>query len=135
MAVYRQEFTFTTEYGKVYDITAKVLEVVEASGIKDGLVNIFAPHATGVLFLGEIEPNIAKDYWQLMEKLAPFGAGWAHDTIDSNAHAHLRSFLIGTSLVVPLARGRLLLGTWQRIGFLETDGHRLRRVVVTVVGE
>ena len=126
-----KEISFETQKGDVVDLTAKVEAAVE--GVKEGLVNVFAPHATGVLIIGENEPNIDRDYLRLMEKLAPEHGGWAHDRIDDNAHAHLRSALFGASLTIPVHEGRLALGTWQRIMFLEFDGPRHRRVLVTVV--
>jgi secondary thiamine-phosphate synthase enzyme len=122
---------FETQKGDVVDLTAKVEAAVE--GVKEGLVNVFAPHATGVLIIGENEPNIARDYVRLMEKLAPERGGWAHDKIDDNAHAHLRSVMFGASLTIPVKDGKLALGTWQRIMFMEFDGARHRRVIVTVV--
>ena len=124
---------FETSEREVVDLTASVEEIVRRSKVSEGVANIFAPHTTGVLFLGEYEPNIAKDYLKLAEKLAPEGAGWDHDKIDSNAHAHLRSAIFGASICVPIKDGRLMLGTWQRIIFVENDGPRRRRVIVTVV--
>ncbi len=135
MAVFIEEIVFETEKGRTFDLTKKVKEIVKKSGIKNGIANVFAPHATGVLFLGEFEPNINEDYLNLLAKLAPEGAGWKHDLIDNNAHAHLRSMLVGTSICIPVKNSELLLGTWQRIIFVENDRDRVRRVVVSLVGE
>jgi len=125
-----KEIGFETRKGDVVDLTQHVEVAVE--GVKEGLANVFAPHATGVLIIGENEPGINKDYLRLMEKLAPEQGGWHHDKIDDNAHAHLRSALFGASLTIPVRDGKLALGTWQRIMFLEFDGPRHRRVLVTV---
>lgn len=126
-----KEIGFETRKGDVVDVTAKVEAAVEK--VKEGIVNVFAPHATGVLIIGENEPNIARDYLRLMDKLAPERGGWYHDKIDDNAHAHLRSAMFGASLTIPVRDGKLALGTWQRIMFLEFDASRHRRLLVTVV--
>ena len=126
----QNEIIFETEKGQIVDITDKIEEFV---GKGSGLANIFAPHATGVLVIGENEPRIADDYKRLMESLAPEGGGWKHDSIDSNAHAHLRSALFGTSLTIPFTDGKLILGTWQRIMFIEWDGSRKRKIIVTSI--
>ena len=129
------EIHFETKKGDVVDLTERVQEVVNGSGVREGIVNVFAPHATGVLFLGEYERLVNMDYLDLLESLVPEGKGWNHDRIDDNAHAHLRSMLVGSGVTVPVSGARLLLGTWQRIIFVETDGTRRRRVIVTVVGK
>jgi len=126
----QKEISFETEKGQVVDVTDQIEELI---GKGSGITNIFAPHATGVLIIGENEPRIADDYKRLMESLAPEGGGWKHDSIDSNAHAHLRSAMFGTSLTIPFADGKLILGTWQRIMFIECDGSRTRRILVTMV--
>ncbi len=126
------EFEFSTRDGDVLDLTDRVQELIPPDA--SGLVSVFLPHATGVLFLGEYEPGINRDYRELAERLAPRGAGWSHDRIDSNAHAHLRSAIFGAGVVVPVRGGRLQLGTWQRIIFVENDGPRKRRAIVTLIG-
>lgn len=126
----QKEISFETEKGQVIDITDQIEELIEKGA---GIASIFAPHATGILIIGENEPRIAEDYKRLMESIAPEGGGWKHDSIDSNAHAHLRSALFGTSLTIPFTDGKLILGTWQRIMFIECDGSRRRKLVVTLV--
>ena len=128
----QEELNFSTSLGDVVDLTEDVACVVTRSGVKSGLVNVFAPHATGVLFLGESEQGINRDYVRLMKELAGEGKGWMHDRIDSNAHAHLRSALFGASVTVPVVDGKMAVGVWQRILFVENDRNRSRRVIVTV---
>ena len=126
------EINFQTKKGQVFDLTEEIQNLIARTGVT-GIINIFAPHATGVLMLGENEPGIAKDYFRIMENLVPEQIGWDHDKIDKNAHAHLRSALFGASTTVPVVDGKLMLGTWQRILFVETDGDRHRRILLTWV--
>ena len=128
------ELALKTQEGKIYDLTDKISGKLPKN-LESGLVNVFAPHATGILFLGENEPGINADYQKLLGRLAPEGpeGEWQHDRIDSNAHAHLRSALMGASLTIPVRDGRLQLGTWQRILFMEADGDRERRFILTFV--
>ena len=127
------EIQLQTRKGQVYDLTGQAQKLIGKSGVKHGLANIFTPHATGILFIGEGEPNINADYVKLLKKLAPERGGWAHDRIDNNAHAHLRSALVGASVCIPIRDGRLAFGTWQRLLFVEADGDRNRRFIITVV--
>ena len=131
----QESFEFETRKGEMYDITAKVEEIVESSGVREGIVNVFAPHATGVLFIGEFEPNLCEDYRKLLSDVVREDEGWKHNLIDDNATAHLRSALVGCSLSIPVRDSKMLLGTWQRIIFFENDRNRIRRIVVTVVGD
>lgn len=127
------KFEMETRKGQVYDLTDQVQKLVADSKVEHGLANLFAPHATGILFIGEGEPNINSDYIKLLKKLAPERGGWAHDQIDNNAHAHLRSALVGASICIPVRDNQLALGTWQKLLFVEADGDRHRRFMVTVV--
>jgi len=116
------------------NITGRVLEAVERSGIRDGVVAIFTPHTTVGLFVNEDEGGLKRDLEKVLSRLLPEGAGYLHDAVDDNAHAHLRSIILGQSLVIPLNDGKLLLGTWQSIFLAEFDGPRRRRVYVKIIG-
>ncbi|MBR9681653.1 MAG: YjbQ family protein [Candidatus Altiarchaeota archaeon] len=127
------DITLTTRKNQIYDLTEQIHQRLSNRDLKNGLLNIFAPHATGILFLGENEAGINSDYLKFMEKIAPERGGWAHDKIDNNAHAHLRSAFMGTSPNVPVRDGKLQLGTWQKILFAETDGDRERKFILTFI--
>ncbi len=136
MPVYTADFTVTTSQRfEIVDITDRVEEVVEKSGIRNGVVMVFVPHATAAIILNEYEPRIASDYVELIKQLFKPDYPWRHNEIDNNAHAHLASAVIGPSRCIPLFNGRLWRGTWQNILLVELDGPRTRRVVVQVVGE
>jgi secondary thiamine-phosphate synthase enzyme len=114
---------------EIIDITDEVQKAVQG----DGIVLVYTPHTTTAITVNEDEKGLLEDILGMLKKLIPSGAGYRHDRIDNNADAHLRASIIGNSAVIPLENGRLLLGTWQRILFIELDGPRRRRVYVKVV--
>ncbi len=121
---------------QVINITPQVEQVVHDSGIKEGLVHIFVPHATAAVITNEYEPRIVSDYIEWIMKSVPPDYGWRHNEIDNNAHAHIASALIGPSRTFPIHNNEIVRGTWQEIMLLELDGPRsLRRVIVEVIGE
>lgn len=119
---------------EVVKITRIVEETVSESGIRDGHVLVFVPHATAAVAINEYEPRIAEDYLLWVKNVIPPGAGWRHDEIDDNAHAHIASLVIGQSRVLPVSEGRMVRGTWQEVLLLEFDGPRRRTIVVQVHG-
>jgi len=132
--IYTESFTFKTRGPiDIVDITDKVASIVSRSGIKNGIAHIFAPHATGIIAITEYEEGLLEDIRALLEKLVPSNASYRHP---SNAHAHLRSLLFSPEKTVPVVEGRLGLGTWQSIMFIETDIYpRTRTIIVNVMGE
>ncbi len=138
MRVYTKEFTLrTSQHQQLIDITQEVTAIVKSSGIKNGICNVFAPHATAGIILNEsADPNIAIDFFNAINRAIPERAGYLHDRIDSNAAAHIKSAIVGAGKIIPVVEGRLILGTWQAIMFVELDGPRgHRRIVVQVMGE
>ncbi|NLJ07834.1 MAG: YjbQ family protein [Sphingobacteriales bacterium] len=123
----------TTEREKLYDITAEVEKIVSLSGVKEGMVHIYAQGATAAIMIQENwDESVQKDVIHLLRKLIPKGI-WLHDNQDGNGDAHLKAGLVGPSEIVPVINGKLGLSTWQNIFFCEFDGPRKdRRVVVTV---
>ncbi|NLJ56523.1 MAG: YjbQ family protein [Firmicutes bacterium] len=126
----------TTTREALYDITTQVTAAVEQSGIKNGLVSVYAQGATAAIMIQENwDESVQNDVITLLRKLIPYG-GWEHDQQDGNADAHLKSGLVGPSETIPLINGSLGLSTWQNIFFCEFDGPRQkRRIVVTVTGK
>ncbi len=120
---------------EIVDITDRVVEEVRRSNVQNGIAVIYSIHTTTAVVLNEGEKGLLEDLETMLEKLIPRGAGYRHDVIDSNADAHLRATLLGNSIVIPVDGGRPVLGTWQRVLFVELDGPRNRRVAVSVVGE
>jgi secondary thiamine-phosphate synthase enzyme len=137
MKVYQDEFEIkTSKRTELIDITNKVEDVVKKSKIKNGVCNVFVPHATAAVILNENETGLVSDIIDKIEKEFPVGAGYRHDRIDDNADSHLASGFIGQSKVIPLNDNRLLRGTWQQVFVIELDGPRsARKVIVTIIGE
>ncbi|WP_372824098.1 secondary thiamine-phosphate synthase enzyme YjbQ [Pyrococcus kukulkanii] len=122
----------TSKEVEIIDITEKVREIVRKSGVEDGIVVVFTKHTTAGIIINENESGLISDLEKTLEKLIPKGAGYSHDRIDNNAHSHLRAIILGSSVVIPVENGRLALGTWQSVLFVELDGPRTREIYVKV---
>jgi secondary thiamine-phosphate synthase enzyme len=118
------------------DITDAVRNVVDHSGIRDGLINIYAQGATAAIMVQENwDDSVQTDVINLLSQQIPQGV-WLHDAQDGNGDAHLKAGLVGPSETIPLINGKPGLSTWQNIFFCEFDGPRSdRRVVVTVISD
>ncbi len=121
---------------QLVDITSRVAEITRLSGIKNGLVTVYAQGATAAIMIQENwDDSVQTDVVELLRRLIPKGI-WRHDQQDGNGDAHLKSGLVGPSETLPLIDGRLGLSTWQNIFFCEFDGPRQdRKVVVTVLAD
>ncbi|MDW8084492.1 MAG: secondary thiamine-phosphate synthase enzyme YjbQ [Candidatus Caldarchaeum sp.] len=119
------------------DVSDKVERVVEKSGIRNGVVNVFSLHTTMALYLNENESNLRRDILEFLEKLAPQKEGYHHDAIDptANTFSHLRSILLSPVITLPVQDGKTVRGTWQSIIAAEFDGPRTRKIMVQVLGE
>jgi len=123
---------YSKERTHLVDITAEVEQIVQESGIKEGICYLYTPHTTAGLTINEnADPTVTTDILTVLNKLVPFSGGYRH--IEGNSAAHIKSSLIGTSLLLFVSGGKLLLGTWQGVYFCEFDGPRRRKVLVKVV--
>jgi len=118
---------------ELIDITDSVRAAVKETGITDGICVISTRHSTGSIIINENESGLKKDILGMFENLVPENKSYAHNQIDNNAHAHLRAVLLGMSETVPVEDGHIVLGTWQRIFFVELDGPRRRSVNIKIV--
>jgi len=136
---YQTQLAFTTKgHGDMHDLTGHVAKAVSSSAIRTGTANLFNVGSTAALGTIEFEPGLQHDLPAILDKLIPPGRNYGHEQAwhDGNGHSHLQATLLGPSLTVPIAEGKLLLGTWQQIFHLECDVRgRQRVVVVTVVGD
>lgn len=123
----------TTTRTELIDITDRVRAIVKESGVKDGICIISTPHTTGGIIVNENEHRLRTDILGMLEMLVPENKSYAHDSIDNNAHAHLRAVLLGNSAAIPIEDSHLILGTWQSIFFVELDGPRNRSVNVKII--
>lgn len=119
---------------EIIDITHDINDILNKGKIKDGIVNIFARHSTAGIVINENESGLVKDFQNIIESLIPENNNYLHDRIDNNADSHIRSFFIGSSETIPIENGSLSLGTWQSVFFVELDGPRNRKFVITVMG-
>lgn len=111
---------------QLIDITREAAALIPAEA--DGALILATPHTTAGLLLNEHEPGLVRDIEAALDRLAPSGADYAHNRIDDNADAHLRAIILGPALVIPVEEGRLALGRWQRVFFVELHGPRDREV-------
>jgi len=132
--VINRSYSFTTK-GEIdfIDLSDKIQEEVSLSGIQNGLVHIFAPHATGILILTENDDALLEDIKALLEELVPKHKAYKHP---SNAHSHLRSILFQPDRTLPIVNGNITFGTWQSLLFVETDVYpRKRTIIIQIMGE
>ncbi|MCD6470287.1 YjbQ family protein [Candidatus Bathyarchaeota archaeon] len=126
---------------EVIDVTSRVSEIVERSGVKNGLANVWIPHTTAAIAVNEHDMDLWDDILTVMEKLVPIKGNYRHNAKygwiprEQNAHAHILNCLIKPAVTLPIENGRMLIGTWQSILFIEMDGPRTRTVYVHVLGE
>ena len=133
--MFRKVFDLKTdERIEIIDITPEIQLIVEQSHYKNGIVNIYSRHSTSGLVINENESGLLKDFKSTLETLIPSTGNYNHNCIDNNADAHIKSFLIGSSETIPLYHGKLDVGTWQSVFFVEFDGPRTRKITVTVMG-
>lgn len=126
----------TNSHEGLFDITYEVRDIVSKSGVRNGLVNIYAQGATAAIMIQENwDESVQRDVVTLLRKLIPSGI-WQHDMQDNNGDSHLKAGIVGPSESIPVIEGKMGLSTWQNIFFCEFDGPRQKRtIVVTVLGE
>jgi secondary thiamine-phosphate synthase enzyme len=139
LAVISKDLSIRTKgENDILDITKKVSEAVAETKLESGIVTVFVPGSTGALTTIEYEPGLLADFPNILERIAPRNMSYEHDRRwhDGNGHSHVRASLIGPSITVPFTNGRLTLGTWQQIVFVELDVRsRVRNLVLQVIGE
>jgi secondary thiamine-phosphate synthase enzyme len=130
----------STERIELVDLTARVMDLVRATGVREGLVSLWSMHTTSALFINESQRALHADIKTVLGQLVPRDANWMHndpersDCDRMNADSHLRAMLLGHSLALQVSDGQVVLGQWQRILMAELDGPRPRQVRVQVFG-
>lgn len=116
------------------DITSKIQQLVQESGIRSGICTVFVPHTTAGITINEnADPDVVTDILKEVNKIVPFNDGYRH--MEGNSAAHIKASLFGFSVQVIVEEGRLQLGTWQGIYFCEFDGPRSRKAYVKIMGQ
>jgi len=122
----------TSSRTEMVNITREVASLVERSGVSEGICTVYVPHTTAGVMINEgADPAVAQDISSKLDDLVPWRGGYRH--MEGNSAAHIKSSLLGSSVVVPIRDGGLRLGTWQAIFFCEFDGPRHRKVEVSLV--
>jgi secondary thiamine-phosphate synthase enzyme len=145
-----ENHSFTTSRCMEFvDVTDDLVEMVERSGVSDGMALVYSPHTTCSIVINERESGFIRDFGDVVEGLVPKSAAYRHDDMAlrtenledddhdvPNGHAHCRQGLIASaSQAIPIVQGALQLGRWQRVFFLELDRARDRRVLMQVMGQ
>lgn len=127
---------FNTKKKREYtDITDEVENVLDKSGIKEGMALVSAMHITAGVWVNDHEDGLLQDIDKWLEELAPFNIDYKHHrTGETNGDAHLKSLLVHNQVIVPVTGGKLDLGPWQRVYYAEFDGKRRKRVIIKVMG-
>nr|MDO8135417.1 secondary thiamine-phosphate synthase enzyme YjbQ [Candidatus Njordarchaeum guaymaensis] len=122
----------------ITDITRAVEAILARSKLQDGVITIFVPGSTGALTTIEYEDGLLQDLPLALERIAPKNVVYEHEKRwhDGNGHSHVRASIIGPSISVPFVKGKLTLGTWQQLVFVELDTRsRSRDLIAQVVGK
>ena len=123
----------TAKQFEIIDITSMVNESID---INQGIVSIFSKHSTSAIVVNENESGLLSDLEFMLDNIVSDKYSYNHDRIDNNARSHLKSFLLSSSESLPVKDGKLDLGTWQSLFFIELDGPRHARTInLTMVGE
>lgn len=137
MKFHTEYLTFNTKKHREYiHLTPQVEDAVEKSGVREGMVLVSAMHITASIFVNDNEEGLLGDIDEWLEKLAPYRKDYRHHrTGEENGDAHLKNLLMHHEVILPITRGRLDLGPWQRVFYGEFDGQRSKRVIIKVMGE
>jgi len=130
----RDVITISTQRREMLvDITDAVKRVVSDSGVRNGIVNIYAQGATAAIMIQENwDQSVQTDVVNFLQKIIPQGV-WLHDQQDGNGDSHLKAGLVGPSETIPLIEGKLGLSTWQNIFLCEFDGPRSERTILCTI--
>jgi secondary thiamine-phosphate synthase enzyme len=145
MKIYKQELELQSNTQiEFIDITDKVREILEKSGIREGQVTVFSLHTTASIVVNHNEPMLIQDFMRTLYRLVPVSDRYSHDLFElnrskvsdgrSNGHSHCKAILLGISKTIPIEKGRVALSNKQNIFFVELDGARKRNVLVQVIG-
>ena len=116
------------------DITSDINQLIQKSETDEGLCMIYVPHTTAAVTINEsADPSVKSDILMVLNQIIPWEANYRH--LEGNSPAHIKSTLVGSSELIAIENGRMILGTWQGIFFCEFDGPRTRKVYVRIVAE
>ena len=139
MKIYRGEINVKTSgEGDLVNLNGKIEEQVKKSGVREGILHLFAVGSTVALTTIEYEEGLREDLFNVLERVAPRNVEYKHHLRwgDYNGHSHVRASIIGPSISIPIGEGRPILGTWQQVVLVELDTRpRSRKIIATIIGE
>jgi secondary thiamine-phosphate synthase enzyme len=139
MKIYRGEINVKTSgEGDLVNLNGNIEEQVKKSGVREGILHLFAVGSTVALTTIEYEEGLREDLFNVLERVAPRNAEYKHHLRwgDYNGHSHVRASIIGPSISIPIGEGRPILGTWQQVVLVELDTRpRSRKIIATIIGE
>jgi secondary thiamine-phosphate synthase enzyme len=139
LMIYSDTISFSTKgFSDIIDITERVDAISKKANMRDGIITVFCPGSTGSVTTIEYESGVLSDLRRAIEMLVPSDIPYDHDRRwgDGNGFSHVRAALLKPSLTIPLVTGKLALGTWQQVVFIDFDNRpRKRKIVVTVIGK
>ena len=122
----------TSRQTEFLDITREVEKVIVNTRVLDGLDLVFIPHKTEGITINEgADPSVQEDILKILNQVIPSKGPYRHG--EGNSPAHIKSSLIGSSVLIMIENGRMVLGTWQSLFFCEFDGPRTRKVLVKII--
>jgi len=122
----------TTTRDETIDITSLVRQAVKKVAVESGICVVYCPHTTAGLTIQEnSDPDVKKDLLAQLTRVVPRDAGFVHS--EDNSDSHIKGSLMGSSVSIPIDKGKMVLGTWQGIFFCEFDGPRTRKVLVKII--
>jgi secondary thiamine-phosphate synthase enzyme len=135
---YRKVLTFNIPKRRgLTNITPQVIDALQESGVKEGMILINAMHITASVFINDDESGLHNDFEKWLEKLAPEKpySQYRHNGFEDNADAHLKRTIMGREVVVAITEGKLDFGPWEQIFYYELDGMRSKRLLIKIIGE
>ena len=122
----------TSSRTEMIDVTHLIQQQVSESGTNEGLCLVFVPHTTAAVTINEsADPTVRRDILMVLNSIVPWEADYRH--LEGNSPAHVKTSLIGSSEIIAIEKGRLVLGTWQGIFFCEFDGPRTRKLDIRFI--
>jgi secondary thiamine-phosphate synthase enzyme len=146
MKIKRKNLSFSTSTQiEFVDITEEIQNFIEESGIREGMVSVYSHHTTMSVVINHNEPLLLQDFTTMLYRLSPIEDQYNHDFFElkkevksdgrSNGHSHCKNILLGSSEMIPVERGHLMLGERQSIFAVELDGSRKRDIIIQIMGE
>ena len=131
--MYKEINVSTSKKYELVDISKEIRSALKESNVKEGMCQIYVPHATcGIIINENYDPNVCLDFIDALNELIPEGK-WRHDKIDNNAAAHIKASIVGPSETIAIRDGKLQLGTWQSPMVCDFDGPRKRRLIINII--